>query len=277
MAPEILNHQQHNYKCDLWSIGVIIYRLIFGKVPFFGETEIALNNIIDKFGNNLLKSTGNKELDNLIKGLLEKVPEKRLNWEQYLNHPFFRDKINLIFEMEDDEDEMSNIFGEKFVDNNKDNIELIINGEKSELVYECKLNKGINHIEIIIKRKLNNLEFMFYECDKLKKKDDLNILDVKEINNLSYMFSGCEILSDIRPLENWNVSNVINFSNMFSGCESLLDIKSLEKWNVSNGKNFSYMFSGCESLSDLKPLQKWNVSKGNNFSYIFRGCKSCQI
>ena len=153
MAPEILKKEKYNYQCDLWSIGIIIYRLIFGKAPFFEETEIALANNINEFKNSLLKSTGNEELDNLIKNLLEKGPGKRLNWDNYFNHPFFRDKINLIYEIEDDEDEMNNIFREKFVENNKNNIELIINVKKMDLVKEYKLNKGINHIEIIIKVK----------------------------------------------------------------------------------------------------------------------------
>ena len=41
MAPEILKGEKHNYKCDLWSIGVIIYRLKFIKSPFNGQTETA--------------------------------------------------------------------------------------------------------------------------------------------------------------------------------------------------------------------------------------------
>ena len=46
MAPEILKGDRHNYKCDLWSIGVIIYKLFFGKAPFLGLT--ALKNNIEK-------------------------------------------------------------------------------------------------------------------------------------------------------------------------------------------------------------------------------------
>ena len=89
-APEVLEGKQYNYKCDLWSIGIILYRLIFGRSPFLGVTEIALINNIKNFDNNSLKSTGNKDLDDLIKKLLEKNPEKRLTWEQYLNHQFFK-------------------------------------------------------------------------------------------------------------------------------------------------------------------------------------------
>ena len=37
----------------------------------------------------ILKETDNKELDDLIKKLLEKDPSKRLTWDEYFNHPFF--------------------------------------------------------------------------------------------------------------------------------------------------------------------------------------------
>ena len=46
MAPEILNWQPHNYKCDLWSIGIIIYKLFFGKPSYSGVTEMALSKNI---------------------------------------------------------------------------------------------------------------------------------------------------------------------------------------------------------------------------------------
>ena len=127
MAPEILKGEEYNYKCDLWSIGIIIYRLFFGKSPFHGESEEALIKNIEKFGNKLIKKTGNEELDDLIQKLLEKEPSKRLDWDNYLNHPFFKEyrkKINIIYEIE--EDRIENIFGEKFVRNNENKIELIL-------------------------------------------------------------------------------------------------------------------------------------------------------
>ena len=91
MAPEILEKKEYDEKCDLWSIGIIIYRLLFFNSPFSGYTETALIKNIKKLGNNKLKKSGNKELDDLIKKLLEKDPEKRINWANYFNHPFFND------------------------------------------------------------------------------------------------------------------------------------------------------------------------------------------
>ena len=276
MAPEILNGGEYNYKCDLWSIGIIIYRLIFGKSPYIMKagTENALLNIINKFNNKNFKKTGNGELDDLIKKLLEKDPIKRIGWDEYFNHPFFKykTKIEVIYYIE--EDGINNIFGEKFVENNKNKIELIINGQKNELLQKYKLKKGENNIQIIIKNKINDLEGMFKHCNTLKKIEGLKNLDTEEIKNFSYMFYECSSLSDINGLENWNVSNGINFSYMFYKCSSLKDINGLENWNVSNGINFSYMFYECSLLSNLNGLENWNVSKGIHFSFMFHGCSS---
>ena len=276
MAPEILKRLEYNYKCDLWSIGIIIYKLIFCKSPFSGETETSLINNIENLGNKYLKKIGNKNLDDLIEKLLEKDKKIRLNWDEYLNHPFFKDKykkkIKFIYEHISWYD--NNIFGEKFVENNKDKIELIINDRAMKLVKEYELEEGENEIEIIIKDKITNLEYIFYNCTSLKNIDQLKYLDTDEINNFSYMFYECKSLSDIRSIENWNVSNGKKFSGMFKGCEILSDIKALYKWNISNGNDFSEMFHGCKSLSDINVLENWNVLNGKNFSSIFCFCNS---
>jgi len=34
MAPEILERREYNEKCDIWSLGVIIYEMLFGVNPF---------------------------------------------------------------------------------------------------------------------------------------------------------------------------------------------------------------------------------------------------
>ena len=273
MSPEILKREEYNYKCDLWSIGIMIYRLIFGRSPYLGETENALINKIDKLGNKLIKIE-NEVLNDLVKRLLEKDYKKRINWDEYFNHSFFKNKniINIIYYIEKDGEE--NIFGENFVKNNKEKIELVINGIKNKLVKKYKLKRGENNIQIIVKDKLINLKDMFNGCRTLKNIDELKYLDTKDITDFSYMFSGCSSLSNIKSLENWNVSNGINFSDMFYGCSSLSNIKSLENWNVSKGTNFSHMFRGCSSLLDIKSLENWNVSNGTNFSVMFSYCSS---
>ena len=89
MAPEVLAGEEYDKKCDLWSLGVIIYQLFFKKYPYSGLTEIAIYNQICQLGQKCLLKTGNKNLDDLISKLLVKEPNKRINWEEYFNHPFF--------------------------------------------------------------------------------------------------------------------------------------------------------------------------------------------
>ena len=140
-----------------------------------------------------------KNINNNIKYLIDKFNN-------------YKDEINIIYKT--DAEGYENIFGDKFVKNNKNNIDLIINGNKSELISEYKLRKGENNIKIIIKNKIRNLEYMFYKCKSLKNIKELEYLDTKDINNFSDMFSGCSSLSDIKGLEKWNVSNGNNFSDI---------------------------------------------------------------
>ena len=86
MAPEILKGEKYDNKCDLWSIGIIIYQLFFKKTPFQGMTDLALLNNIKN--NKIIKKTNNKELDDLLSKLLKEEPKKRMTWEEYFQHPF---------------------------------------------------------------------------------------------------------------------------------------------------------------------------------------------
>jgi len=202
-------------------------------------------------------------------------PNKKLNYGAFIKYVIdlinnkykYKNEINIIYKT--DKEGTENIFGDKFVENNKYNIELIINGNKNNLVKEYKLKKGRNNVKIIIKNKITNLEYMFYDCKLLKNVKELEYLDTKDINNFTSMFNKCSLLSDINGLENWNVLNGNNFSYMFNGCSSLSDINGLENWNVSNGNNFSFMFFCCSLLSDIKVLQNWKILNGKNFRGMF--------
>ena len=50
MAPEILNDEEYNNECDLWSIGIFIYRLFFIEFPYKAEIESALLRQINQYG-----------------------------------------------------------------------------------------------------------------------------------------------------------------------------------------------------------------------------------
>ena len=38
IAPEILNGEGHSYEVDIWAVGVIMYAMLIGKMPFETST-----------------------------------------------------------------------------------------------------------------------------------------------------------------------------------------------------------------------------------------------
>ena len=78
-APEQRNGNYDPTKCDLWSIGVIIYELKFNEVPFH---YFNIGTIPEEFNN--------KNLNDLVKRLIVVDPKLRIDWKEYFNHPFFK-------------------------------------------------------------------------------------------------------------------------------------------------------------------------------------------
>ena len=81
MAPEISKCENYDRKCDLWSLGIIIYELLFKKS--YKDVEYTDSQ-------HLRKPSGNELLDDLLWKLLVKDPANRITWEQYFEHPFFK-------------------------------------------------------------------------------------------------------------------------------------------------------------------------------------------
>ena len=90
MAPEIIEDKPYDNKCDLWSLGVVIYQLCFKQCPYNGKTPFALMNQINELKQNHFKKTNDQHLNDLIRKLLKPNPDERLTWDQYFNHPFFK-------------------------------------------------------------------------------------------------------------------------------------------------------------------------------------------
>ena len=65
--------------------------MYFGKSPFPIEKEEGLKKFIAQFGNTAISKSGIEVFDDLIKLLLEKDPSKRLTWDKYFNHEFFKE------------------------------------------------------------------------------------------------------------------------------------------------------------------------------------------
>eukprot|EP01117_Protostelium_nocturnum_P002832 TRINITY_DN13752_c0_g1_i1.p1 TRINITY_DN13752_c0_g1~~TRINITY_DN13752_c0_g1_i1.p1 ORF type:complete len:354 (-),score=98.58 TRINITY_DN13752_c0_g1_i1:244-1305(-) len=72
---------------DVWALGVTIYFLTFGKLPYEGETEALLYDNVRTESVEFPKGT-NENLKNLVNSLLTKDPEERITLTQILSHPW---------------------------------------------------------------------------------------------------------------------------------------------------------------------------------------------
>ena len=93
MAPELLKRNNYNEKCDLWSLGTLIYTLSFRTNPFTGDNILEVLEKINK--KKKFEETNDEDLNDLIKKLLVEDPIKRLNWNEYFNHQFFKRSNNI--------------------------------------------------------------------------------------------------------------------------------------------------------------------------------------
>ena len=86
IAPEVLK-KKYNEKCDLWSIGVILYVLIAKEPPFKGKKlDQVFNEVLNSkpnFNNSAFSKVSNNGTDLLLK-LLEKDPEKTISFNKQL-------------------------------------------------------------------------------------------------------------------------------------------------------------------------------------------------
>ena len=183
MAPELLSEEvKYNEKCDLWSLGVIIYILYFKHYPYSGDTFRGIYNKIKRCGKTILKKTDNPDLDNLISGLLTPEPNKRLSWKEYFEHPFFKNNSKIYFDskinIQKDDNEKKKI---DINNNKKENYEIktTLIPQKNE---DEKLIKRIAQLENELKEEKNKNMILEGKIRDMKKELDEKKNQIKDLN-----------------------------------------------------------------------------------------------
>lgn len=81
MAPEVLFGKSYNNKADVWSLGCVLYEMLYGECPFEEKTMANLINSVEhndvKFPSSVAVS--DRTIQILTK-ILIKDPEKRIGW-----------------------------------------------------------------------------------------------------------------------------------------------------------------------------------------------------
>jgi len=93
VAPEVLLRTPYNKEVDIWSMGVILYYMLCGHLPFKGNKEVV---IAEKIVNDDIEFNDDeweirsKKVKELISCCLKKEPEERITIDEFLNHPWFK-------------------------------------------------------------------------------------------------------------------------------------------------------------------------------------------
>ena len=94
MAPECVHNQFSDKRCDLWTLGCILYDLIVGFPPFNGASEYLIfqKSIEAKyiFPDGIVPDLA----QDFIKKCIVIEPDKRLSIDEMLSHPYLKEEVN---------------------------------------------------------------------------------------------------------------------------------------------------------------------------------------
>ena len=270
----------------------------------YSNDLLLVENLINKKYINYFHFINIIECYNYMKNKYDKENIEKINLQPSINNE--EEYIKIKYKI-DKKQEITKIFGNRFVENNKDKCKIIIDDTKynltdylSDLIlknhkikndntFEIKL-VGINDINDesymfyyctslisiteISKWNTNksiNMKYMFYNCSSLISLPDIS---KKIISDMSYLFYQCKSLKSLPDMSDINTDLVTDMSYLFYGCSSLTLLSDISKWNTSNVTNISYIFYGCSALISLPDISKWDTTNLSNIQNIFYYCSS---
>ena len=217
IAPEIWKDKPYDYKCDIWSLGCIIYEICTSRPPFRGTSLAELGNNILR-GYYLPFSGFSNDIKNLIAKMLIVDPNKRASINELLNSEIIKRKINSL--------------GGNNIINIKDN------SKKANLIKTIKLPRNMKEINLALpKNRYSQKESMMendpYEKTKNIYMETINKLkeEKKEINNKQK--NQLEVIVEkqniIKKNDNNNYNNNIGKFNYLNIYDNNMQLKKEEK------------------------------------------------
>lgn len=245
MAPEVLLNKSgklvYTNKADLWSIGVCFFQTIFGKLPWNVDNLPDLERKVQtESGKNLRipNVEGNQisaECKDLLVRLLEQDPKKRIEWDEFFNHPLF----SLHEQKRQAKEASANMRQSVMFRNNEHIVQKMFDQNKKEDMKEVELaqdpenvtlqitghaggadsmNQSINRIKArVISRYIHEkkmIVFFMYTCRRLRNLAKERGLFKQASNNLMYaailLLKKGMIMNEAAVMSLKNCTNIYN-------------------------------------------------------------------
>ena len=168
-APEIIKNVKYDEKCDIWSLGVTLYELYFGELPFGPyPSAFSIKKAIYDENNFRFEKTGIPCLDILFKRLLVINPKNRMTFDELFNYVLnenFMKKDNL------------------YINNYKNIYEIILKEKKEEELLKQKEKEENNNKSIV---NLNYIKEAHNEAEIVKNNEQkiLNLIEGDHLPNI---------------------------------------------------------------------------------------------
>ena len=221
------------------------------------------------------------------KFLPEKIPQTSNITKNIIKYNLldeeYKDMYNIvILEYRINESNEYTIFGDGFVENNKDKCYMLIDGQKFELKSEYTISdeqkKNLEKltIKLVGLNKITDMSDLFNNCQDLINIINLQKLDTSKITNMNNLFKNCSSLQYLPDISNWNTENVTDMSYLFAKCTSLIKLPDISKWNTNNVTNMSYLFFNSNKLISLPDISKWKINKVQDMKFMFYGLNNLE-
>ncbi len=232
----------------LWNIGVLIYELYFGEYPFKKDAFEKDNDVVLN-----LKISESKDFDNLVSNLLIIDKDKRLKWNDYINHKFFltletdkvyqklyEKKINLLTEEID-------LYAKEIYD---DNIEILSRMNFKNLLSINLAHNHIENMEIFNKEVLKNLKVLILEENEIKNVGSKNLLN--SFTNLEILILSSNLIYSIYSFIDMKFNNLTYLS---LSKNKIVDISFLTQSEI---RNLNTLNLSDNQIYDISSLEKMN-------------------
>ena len=107
VAPEVITSKQYSgYKSDIYSLGVVLYTLLYAEFPFVSSVRVdaikkKANQPAISFDKLLGKNVG-KDAKDLITNMLRANPKERISMQQVFKHSYIRKEKEMEQKLEQD-------------------------------------------------------------------------------------------------------------------------------------------------------------------------------